>query len=201
MLSQKELKVLMYVRRLPAPLPRLALLAAIVVSMAVSVSADIIEAVLVKVNGEILTKTDLEQRRVLALRSRGIQPADDEALKKAKIELAMKRAELKKAENTAADEASLQPLRDALASAEQALHAAEAASGKPAPALVRREQPGVDDTLKALKTEVAFARADLRKLERDENAPADALEQARTRLTDAEHKLAEHQAHATTGTP
>ena len=83
MLSQKELKVLMYVRRLPAPLPRLALLAVIVASMAVSVSADIIEAVLVKVNGEILTKTDLEQRQVLALRSRGIQPADDEALKKA----------------------------------------------------------------------------------------------------------------------
>ena len=129
------------------------------------------------------------------------KPAGDEALKKAKIELAMKRAELKKAEKTAADEASLQPLRDALASAEQALHAAEAASGKPAPELVRREQPGVDDTLKALKTEVAFARADLRKLERDENAPADALEQARTRLADAEHKLAEHQAQATTGTP
>ena len=36
-----------------------------------------------KVNGEILTKTDLEQRQVQALRARGIQPADDEALKKA----------------------------------------------------------------------------------------------------------------------
>ena len=61
----------------------LALLVSIVACMAVTVSADIIEAVLVKVNGEILTKTDFEQRQVQALRSRGIQPADDEALKKA----------------------------------------------------------------------------------------------------------------------
>ena len=43
--------------------------------------AEILEQVLVKVNGEILTKTDLEQRQVQALRARGIQPADDEALK------------------------------------------------------------------------------------------------------------------------
>ena len=99
---------------------------------------------------------------------------------------------MKKAEKAAVDETSLQPLRDALASAEQALHAAEAASGKSAPELVRREQPGVDDTLKALKTEVAFARADLRKLERDEQAAPDALEKARQRLANAEGQLAEH---------
>nr|WP_244154428.1 electron transport complex subunit RsxC [Pseudomonas composti] len=121
------------------------------------------------------------------------KPAGDEALKKAKIELAMKRAELKKAEKSGADEASLQPLRDALTAAEQALHAAEAASGKPAPELVRTERPGVDAELKALKTEVAFARADLRKLERDDNTAADALEQARTRLAEAERELAERQ--------
>ena len=36
-----------------------------------------------KVNGEILTKTDLEQRQVQAIRAKGIQPADDAALKKA----------------------------------------------------------------------------------------------------------------------
>ncbi|MGE8294786.1 MAG: electron transport complex subunit RsxC [Pseudomonas sp.] len=121
------------------------------------------------------------------------KPAGEEALKKAKIELAMKRAELKKAEKAGSDEAALQPLRAALAAAEQALHAAEAASGKPAPELVRTERPGVDAELKALKTEVAFARADLRKLERDESAAADALEQARTRLAEAERKLAEYQ--------
>jgi peptidyl-prolyl cis-trans isomerase SurA len=89
MLKQKELKVLMLFRQLrcpQTPLARLApvgLLAFIVAAMAVSLSADVIEAVLVKVNGEILTKTDLEQRQVQALRARGIQPADDEALKKA----------------------------------------------------------------------------------------------------------------------
>ena len=86
MLKQKELKVLMYFRRLRLPIARLApvaLLALTVAATAVSVSADVIEAVLVKVNGEILTKTDLEQRQVQALRARGIQPADDEALKKA----------------------------------------------------------------------------------------------------------------------
>lgn len=64
--------------RLLAPLALVAGLAA-----GVPASADVIEAVLVKVNGEIVTKTELEQRQVQALRQRGIQPADDEALKKA----------------------------------------------------------------------------------------------------------------------
>src|SRR5579864_4660805 len=35
--------------------------------------AEIIEQILVKVNGEIFTKTDLEQRQVLVLRQRGQQ--------------------------------------------------------------------------------------------------------------------------------
>lgn len=43
---------------------------------------EILEQILVKVNGEILTKTDLEARQVAALRQRGQQMADDE-LKKA----------------------------------------------------------------------------------------------------------------------
>ncbi|MFG0380515.1 electron transport complex subunit RsxC [Pseudomonas sp. zbq_18] len=118
---------------------------------------------------------------------------DDSELKKAKVELAMKRAELKKAEKAEADESELERLRQALSAAEQALHTAEDGSGKPAPDLVRTEKPGIDAALKALKTEVAFARADLRKLERDENASAEALDAARTRLSAAEQKLAEHQ--------
>ena len=42
--------------------------------------AEIIEQVLVKVNGEILTKTDLEQRQVAALRAqnRNVKPEDDQ---------------------------------------------------------------------------------------------------------------------------
>jgi hypothetical protein len=63
MLSQKELKVQMHVRRLSSllgPLTPFALLAMTVAWMTMPVTADVIEAVLVKVNGEILTKTDLE---------------------------------------------------------------------------------------------------------------------------------------------
>ncbi|SFP13771.1 electron transport complex subunit RsxC [Pseudomonas borbori] len=115
-------------------------------------------------------------------------PVDDGALKKAKIELAMKRAELRKAEKAGSDDAALGSLRDALAQAEQALHTAEAASAKPAPTLVR----ATDDATRSLKTEVAFARADLRKLERDDSSATDTLAAARQRLAEAEQKLQEH---------
>ncbi|WP_172145159.1 MULTISPECIES: electron transport complex subunit RsxC [Pseudomonas] len=119
-------------------------------------------------------------------------PVDDSALKKAKIELAMKRAELKKAEKAGSDDAELGSLRDALAQAEQALHAAEATANKPAPTLVRTDKQPIDDTTRTLKTEVAFARADLRKLERDASSATDALAAARQRLAHAEQKLQEH---------
>jgi len=121
------------------------------------------------------------------------KPAADDVLKKAKIELAMKRAELKKAEKAGAEEPELSRLRDALSAAEQALHAAEDASHKPAPELVRTSKPGVDDRQRALKTELAFARADLRKLERDENAESAAIDAARARLSEAERQMAEYQ--------
>jgi len=121
------------------------------------------------------------------------KPAADDALKKAKIELAMKRAELKKAEKAGAEEPELSRLRDALSAAEQALHAAEDASQKPAPELVRTSKPGVDDRQRELKTELAFARADLRKLERDENAESAAIDAARARLSEAERQMAEYQ--------
>ncbi len=120
------------------------------------------------------------------------KPVADEALKKAKIELAMKRAELKKAEKAGADEAELNKLRDGLVSAEQALHAAEENSAKPAPELVRTEKRPIDEQARALKTEVAFARADLRKLERATDSDTAAIEAARQRLSDAEHQLQKH---------
>ncbi len=131
---------------------------------------------------------NLQQQAPAAL----AKPAGDEALKKAKIELAMKRAELKKAEKAGSDDATLDSLRSALAQAEQALHQAEDASAKPAPELVRTDKHPIDETTRALKTEVAFARADLRKLERDDSSAAEALSAARQRLTDAESKLQEH---------
>ena len=117
--------------------------------------------------------------------------AGDDALKKAKIELAMKRAELKKAEKAGAEEAELGMLRDALSNAEKALHAAEELSAKPAPELVRTDKRPIDEQTRALKTDVAFARADLRKLERDD-ADSAAIETARQRLHEAERTLQEH---------
>ena len=47
------------------------LAAALVLTAVTAVRAEIIEQILVKVNGEIFTKTDLEQRQVAALRQKG----------------------------------------------------------------------------------------------------------------------------------
>ena len=127
-------------------------------------------------------------------------PGED-ALKKAKIELAMKRAELKKAEKGGAEEAELSRLRDGLASAEQALHDAEANSGKPAPELIRSEKRPVDELTRTLKTDLAFARADLRKLERDDAADPSAIEAAKLRLNEAEHRLQAHAESLEAGSP
>ncbi len=50
--------------------------------------ADILEAILVKVNGDVLTKTDFEKRQVLALRQRNINAAEDsDELKRAVAEI------------------------------------------------------------------------------------------------------------------
>ena len=51
------------------------------VSQAPTLRGEIIEQVLVKVNGDILTKTDLEQRQIAALRQRMNQDIDPESLK------------------------------------------------------------------------------------------------------------------------
>ncbi len=59
-----------------------ALSVAILVAVTARPSAETIEAILVKVNGDILTKTDLEQRQVQYMRAKNLQPADDAALKK-----------------------------------------------------------------------------------------------------------------------
>jgi peptidyl-prolyl cis-trans isomerase SurA len=59
-----------------------ALSLAILVAVTARPSAETIEAILVRVNGDILTKTDLEQRQVQYMRAKNLQPADDAALKK-----------------------------------------------------------------------------------------------------------------------
>jgi parvulin-like peptidyl-prolyl isomerase len=62
---------------------------ALVAVVAPRLTADIIEQILVKVNGEILTKSDLEQRQIMALRQRdpNFRPASDADLQKALAEI------------------------------------------------------------------------------------------------------------------
>jgi peptidyl-prolyl cis-trans isomerase SurA len=58
----------------------------VALALAVSVShpaAEVIEQVLVKVNGDIITKTDFERRQVAMLRAKGLASNNDAALKKA----------------------------------------------------------------------------------------------------------------------
>ncbi|MFJ3010212.1 electron transport complex subunit RsxB [Pseudomonas fluorescens] len=119
-------------------------------------------------------------------------PAKDADLKRAKIQLAMRRAELKKAQTAEAPAEQIATLEQALHDAEQALHAAEAASEQPAPDLVRVEKRPIDSQLRQLKTELAYARADLNKLERRADTPSEALDKARARLQAAERQVQDH---------
>jgi peptidyl-prolyl cis-trans isomerase SurA len=66
-----------------------ALVGVVVLVTAVSLRADIIEQVLVKVNGEIITKTDLEQRQIAALRQKNpnLRPDNEADLQKALSEV------------------------------------------------------------------------------------------------------------------
>ena len=120
------------------------------------------------------------------------QANKDPALKRAKIQLAMRRAELKKAQDALADAEQLAALGAALADAEQALHAAEEASEQPRPDLQRVEKRPIDSQLRQLKTALAYARADLNKLERQPASSTNALMDARQRLADAQRLVDEH---------
>ncbi|MGP6461271.1 RnfABCDGE type electron transport complex subunit B [Pseudomonas parakoreensis] len=119
-------------------------------------------------------------------------PAKDADLKRAKIQLAMRRAELKKAQTAEAPAHQIATLEQALRDAEQALHVAEAASEQPMPDLVRVEKRPIDNQLRQLKTELAYARADLSKLERRADTPNDILDKARARLLAAERQVQDH---------
>ncbi|MCB2251766.1 electron transport complex subunit RsxB [Pseudomonas chlororaphis] len=121
-------------------------------------------------------------------------PAKDADLKRAKIQLAMRRAELKKAQDNQAQAEQLASLAQALKDAEQALHQAEEACGKPAPDLVRVEKRPIDARLRQLKTELAYARAEVSKLERHSDTPAAQLAEARERLAEAERQVHAHDA-------
>ncbi|WP_375737921.1 electron transport complex subunit RsxB [Pseudomonas boanensis] len=141
---------------------------------------------------ELRRIVDQAQQRLEATQPTSALPSEGEArLKQAKIALASRRAELKSAEQRGATEPELVALRQALADAEQALHTAEDASGKPVPQLQRIEKRPIDPALRALKTELAYARAEVSKLERQADVDEQLLAQARERLATAERQLSE----------
>ena len=128
------------------------------------------------------------------------KPVLSEAAKKAKIELAMAKAALKKTERAEAPEEDLQPLREAVSQAEQALASAQQDAAPAAPASsdkpAKADKPVLSEAAKKAKIELAMAKAALRKAERAE-APEEELTTLRETLAKAEQALAI----AETGTP
>ncbi len=118
-----------------------------------------------------------------------VAPAKDAELKRAKIQLAMRRAEFKKAQANEAPVEQIEALQRALNEAEQALHAAEATSEQPLPDLTRVEKRPIDSQLRQLKTELAYARADVSKLERGADTPGELIDKARARLLEAQRQV------------
>ena len=119
-------------------------------------------------------------------------PTKDPELKRAKIQLAMRRAELKKAQDQDADPQQLATLSAALAIADQALHAAEAASEQPLPDLQRIQKRPIDSHLRQLKTALAYARADVSKLQRQPETSVDELNAAQHKLEEAQRQVDAH---------
>jgi parvulin-like peptidyl-prolyl isomerase len=73
-------------------MPRFALTCALMTVAAVGLTAqkgEVLEQILVKVNGDIITKTELEQRQIAALRQRdpNFRPSSDAELQKALVEV------------------------------------------------------------------------------------------------------------------
>ncbi|PJI50873.1 MAG: electron transport complex subunit RsxC [Pseudomonas sp.] len=119
------------------------------------------------------------------------QPIDGVlALRQAKLVYIAQRDALRAAEREGVPAEELDAIRQTLAAAEAALHAAEDASGKAPPNLVRTDRHPISASLRAAKTELAYARADLKKLER-EGAGDPALATARERLQAAERAVAD----------
>ena len=131
------------------------------------------------------------QGTAIPTESQAEQPVDGVlALRQAKLTYIAQRDALRAAERGGASAGELDVIRQSLAAAEAALHAAEDASGKAPPDLVRTDKRPVTPALRAAKTELAYARADLKKLER-EGAGDPALATARERLKAAERAVAD----------
>lgn len=136
-----------------------------------------------------------DQQRLTALQAMPAQEAPSpgvQALKQAKIDLASHRMALKAGERRGLDEQALAPLRSAYAAAEEALHLAEERCGKPAPARVLVDKAGLSAPLRQLKTDLAYARAELGKLQRSETPDPAKIRDAQDRLAAAERRLQAH---------
>ncbi|RHW20854.1 electron transport complex subunit RsxC [Pseudomonas jilinensis] len=135
----------------------------------------------------------------------------DENLKKAKLDLAMARAAVKKLERelTATPDSDelqqqLAQARTTLQEAEKALHAAEDASPIPPPERERVEKRPVDEATRQLKTDLAMAKAAFKQAERavkdaqEQGQDASALEaelvSSRAALDQAAKAFADHMA-------
>ena len=116
----------------------------------------------------------------------------DPELKRAKIQLAMRRAELKKAQDLHLDEQQLATLSAALTAAEQALHDIEETSEQPRPDLQRVEKRPISAQLRQLKTALAYARADVSKLQRQPGVDPEALAAAQHKLEEVQRQVDTH---------
>ncbi len=136
-----------------------------------------------------------DQQRLAELQATPAQNAPspgEQALKQAKIDLASHRMALKAGERRGLDEQALAPLLSAYVAAQEALHLAEEHCGKPAPTRTLVDKAGLSAQLRQLKTDLAYARAELGKLQR--SAPDDAakIRDAQERLAAAESRLQAH---------
>jgi len=119
--------------------------------------------------------------------------AAEDNLKKAKIQLAMRRAALRKAEKAEADEATLSKLREEFTQAEQQLeqlNQTDMATANPASAPAKKTTAPVSDAVKKAKIAHAMCRAALKKAEKS-GADADNLAQLQQALSEAEQNLAQ----------
>ncbi|SDI45419.1 electron transport complex protein RnfB [Pseudomonas flavescens] len=118
--------------------------------------------------------------------------AGEQALKQAKIDVANRRAALQSGERRGVDDDRLSAMRADYAAAQQALHDAEQRCGKPAPQRVLVDKAGVSTELRQLKTDLAYARADVSRLQRSVTCESATLNAALERLAVAERRLQAH---------
>ncbi|SDS41006.1 electron transport complex protein RnfB [Pseudomonas sp. Z003-0.4C(8344-21)] len=120
----------------------------------------------------------------------------DAAVKKAKVDVAMSRAQLHKSLKafghppTFEQQAQLIVLQRQFEAAEAALAQLEKTAAPTAPA----PPPAEDADLKRAKIQLAMCRAEYGKLERNADTPSEILEEARARLQAAERQVSEHAA-------